>query len=74
MPQKGHITSLPANSFGPGYELEGKFYRGKEIGSMSTRKHIVCKDGTKVLRKGARVEFNIEENIYPYRQVVKVIS
>lgn len=71
---KGQITSRPANDFGPGYELEGKFYRGKEISSLSTRKHIACKDGTKVLRKGARVEFYIEENIYPYRQVVKITS
>lgn len=64
-------TNRAANDFGPGYELEGKFYKGKEIGSLSTRKYIVCKDGTKVERKGTRIDFKIDDNQFEFRKVIK---
>jgi hypothetical protein len=57
LPATSKKISAAAGAFGAGSDLEGMFYNGKEIGSLSTRKFIVCMDGTKVPRKGSRVEY-----------------
>jgi hypothetical protein len=57
LPLTNKKLSAASESFGSGADLEGMFYNGKEIGSLSTRKFIVCIDGTKVSRKGTRIEY-----------------
>jgi len=57
LPVTNKKSSAAAGSFGAGSDLEGMFYKGKEIGTFSTRKFIVCLDGTKAPRKGNRVEY-----------------
>lgn len=57
LPRTNKLIQASANSFGSGRDLEGMFYKGKQIGGISTRKNIVCLDGTTATRKGAYVSY-----------------